>query len=146
MLQKIEADLKTAMLAREQDTVTTLRGLKSAIRNVEIDSRKDLNEEESIAVLQKEAKKRREAIAMYEQANDSERADNEKRELAIIEQYLPEMADTATITTAVDDAITQTGATSMQDMGAVMGQVKQKLAGTADGAEVARIVKERLSA
>lgn len=146
MLEKIEADLKTAMLAREQDTVTTLRGLKSAIRNVEIDTRTTLTDEQSVAVLQKEAKRRREAQAMYEQAGETDRAANEARELAIIEGYLPAMADEATIATAIDEAITQTGAASVQDMGKVMGVVTQKLAGTADGAVIAKLVREKLQA
>ena len=146
MLKRIEADLKTAMLARERDTVTTLRGLKSAIRNVEIDGKHELDEAESITVLQKEAKKRRESIGMYESAGETERLDNEKRELDIIEAYLPAMASSDDIAAAVDEAISQAGASSMKEMGQVMGIVTKKFAGTADGSEVARVVKERLSA
>lgn len=146
MKQNIEADLKTAMLAHEQDTVTTLRGLKSAIQNAEIEARKELTDDEVLSVLQKEAKRRREAITMYEDADETDRANNEKRELVLIEGYLPAMADEDTIKQTIEAAITQTGASSMQDMGKVMGAVTKELAGTADGAVVARLVKERLSA
>lgn len=144
MLQKLEDDLKTAMLARESDTVTTLRGLKSAIKNVEIDTRKELSDEEAIAVLQKEAKKRREAIGMYEQARDADRAANEQRELDLINGYLPAQASEDEVKAIIDAAITETGATSMKEMGQVMGIVNAKLAGSADGAMVAQLVKEKL--
>ncbi len=144
MFQKLEDDLKTAMLARDSDTVTTLRGLKSAIRNVEIDTRSELNEEEITAVLQKEAKKRREAIAMYEQANENERAAYEQRELDLIEKYLPAQMSEEEIKAVIDLIVSELGATTMQDMGKVMGAVSAKLSGSADGSIVAKLVKEKL--
>ena len=145
MLDQIQADLKAAMIARDEQKKLVLSGLKSAIRMAEIDGKQTLDDEGAIKVIQKEAKKRKESIKLYAEAGDTDRATAEKEELAIIEVYLPAQATEADITAAVEAAITETAANSMQDMGKVMGLVTAKFGGTADGAIVAKIVKEKLA-
>lgn len=144
MLDRINADLKQAMLARDERRKVTLSGLKAAIRYAEIDGGKELDKEESFKILKKEAKKRRESMAMYEKAGDDERFAKEQAELEIIESYLPEEASEADVMSVVEAAINEVGASSMQDMGKVMGLAKSRL-DNADGALIAKVVKEKLS-
>lgn len=146
MLDTLKADLKTAMLAREQDTVTVLRGLIGAVKDYEINNRGDeITDQVATGILQKEAKKRKEAIDLYTKADDADRANAEKAELAVIEKYLPEMASEDDIAAKVGEVIAEQGADSMQQMGQVIGTVKTAFGGNADGAVIARLVKEALS-
>jgi uncharacterized protein YqeY len=136
------------MLRRDEFTTTTLRGLKSAIGYEEVAKGKrdeGLSENELLAVIQKQVKQRDDSIAIYTEAGDNERADKETREKEILSQYLPAAASEEEITTAVDKAIQATNATSVADMGKVIGMVKSELGVTADGATIARITKEKLS-
>lgn len=146
--QRIEADLKSAMLAGEKDLVTILRGLKSVILYAEVDSgdrQEGLAEDKVIALLQKEAKKRQESADLYKQGGDIEKQQAELNEKTVIEKYLPEQMSEEDISKAVDDAISETGATSPQQMGRVIGIVKSKLGAQADGSVIARLAKEKLS-
>lgn len=148
MQDKIDSDLKAAMLAGDKAKAETLRGLKSAIWNETIaQSAQDqgLNDEQIQKVLAREAKKRQEAADLYKQGGNSERAEAELAEKTIIKQYLPEQASEAEIEAAVAEAIATTGASSPADMGKVIGAVRAKLGATADGATIARITKEKLS-
>jgi len=147
--EQIEADLKTAMLAGDKVLTTTLRGLKSAILNVEIATNKrdtGLSEEEVTSILGKEAKKRQESADMYIQGNSPEKAAAETGEKLVIEKYLPQQIDDGALKNLVEAAITETGAATMQDMGKVIGLVKQRAGASADGGRIASFVKERLSA
>jgi len=146
--EQIDQDLKTAMLAGDKTLTTTLRGLKSAILNVEIakGSRETgLGDEEVISLFQKEAKKRQESADLYKQGGNDEKAQAELTEKTVIEKYLPAQVSEAEIQTTIDQIISDTGATGMQAMGQMIGQVKQKLGVSADGSLIARLVKERLS-
>ncbi|HVV67029.1 MAG TPA: GatB/YqeY domain-containing protein [Candidatus Saccharimonadales bacterium] len=145
--ERIEQDLKAALLARDSQKVTTLRGLKSVLLNEKVAKGKresGLSDDEVLATLSKEAKKRQESADLYVQGGDQGRADAELSEKKIIEAYLPEQLSEEEIAAMVDDVIAQTGATGQQAMGQVIGQVKQKAGAAADGAVVARIVKEKL--
>jgi len=145
--QQIDQDLKTAMLAGDKTLTTTLRGLKSAILNVEIEQGKrdsGLSDDESISVLSKEAKKRQESVDLYKQGGNQEKADAELQEKTVIEKYLPEQISEEEIVKLIDQVISDTGANSMQQMGQVIGQVKQKVGASADGGTIARLVKEKL--
>lgn len=145
---QIDADLKQAMLAGEKDLVTTLRGLKSAILYIEVakDSREQgLGDDEIIEVLGKEAKKRLESAELFEKGGNAEKALAERAEKLIIEKYLPNQLPEEEVVVIIDKVIADTGATGMQAMGQVIGAVKQKTAGQADGSVIARLVKERLS-
>lgn len=145
--QKLDQDLKTAMLAGDKTTTTTLRGLKSAILNVEIEKNvreKGLSDEEVTAVLSKEAKKRQESADLYVQGGNQDMADKELAEKILIEKYLPEQIGAEELSKIVDQAIAELG----QDpgkMGQIIGAVKQKAGGQADGGTIARLVKDKLA-
>ena len=146
--ERIESDLKTALLAGEKDKAMTLRGLKSAILNVEIETGKrdaGLSDDEIITVFQKEAKKRQESADLYNQGGSKDKASAELAEKELIENYLPEQLSEEEIQTVVEKAITELGATDMKAMGQVIGKVKQQLGPAADGAVIARLVKEKLA-
>lgn len=147
--EQIEADLKTAMLAGDKVLTTTLRGLKSAILNVEVaENKRDtgLTDDVVTSILGKEAKKRQESADMYTQGNSPEKAAAETLEKQVIEKYLPTQMDDEALKNLVEAAITETGAAGMQDMGKVIGLVKARAGSTADGGRIAGMVKERLSA
>ncbi len=144
--QQIEQDLKTALLAGEKETVTTLRGLKGAILNAEIASgKKDsgLAENELIELLAKEAKKRQESADLYVSGGEQARADKELEEKALIEKYLPEQISNEQLVKLIDEAIDQVGRDPAK-MGQIIGLVKQKAGAGADGATIAGLVKEKL--
>ena len=146
--EQINADVKTALLAGDKDRATTLRGLKSAILYVEVaKNARDtgLPEDEVIAILAKESKKRQESADLYVQGGSQDKADQELAEKAIIDAYLPQQLGEDEIKQLIDDAITQTGATGPQQMGQVIGAVKAKAGAAADGALIAKLTKERLS-
>lgn len=146
--QQIDADIKTAMLAGEKQLVQTLRGLKSAILNVEVakGSRDTgLTDEEVTEVLTKEAKKRAESAEMYKQGGDEARHQAEMVEKAIIEKYLPAQLTDKELASIVDAEVAQLDAPNPQMMGQVIGAVKAKTAGQADGARIAQMVKEKLT-
>ncbi len=145
--ERIDQDLKAAMLSGDKTLTTTLRGLKSAILYVEVakGSRDDgLSDDEIIQTLGKEAKKRQESADLYTQGGNQEKAEAELAEKKAIEQYLPAQIGEDEIATLVDEAIASTGASGMQAMGQVIGAVKQKAGASADGAIIARLVKEKL--
>ncbi len=146
--QKIEQDLKTALLAGDAQRVSVLRGLKSVLLNVKVASGKrdiGLSDEEVLPIFSKEAKKRQESADLYKQGGRQEKADAELAEKAIIGEYLPEQMNEADIVKLVDEAIQQTGAQGQKDMGKVIGAVKQKAGASADGSLIAKIAKEKLS-
>jgi uncharacterized protein YqeY len=146
--KKIDADLKTAMLAGDKTLATTLRGLKSVILYEEVAKglrETGLKDEAVIVLLTKEAKKRQESADLYVKGGNQEKADAELLEKTVIEAYLPAQMSDADLITIVDEAISSTGANSMQQMGQVVGAVKAKVGSAADGGRVASLVKERLS-
>lgn len=145
---KLEADLKTAMLGGDKVLTTTLRGLKSAILYAEVAASKreeGLSDEEIAGLFSKEAKKRQESADLYTQGGNTEKAEAELAEKQVIEGYLPAQMSEEELTSLVDAAVSETGASSMQDMGKVIGQVKAKAGSAADGSRIAALVKERFS-
>jgi uncharacterized protein YqeY len=142
-------DVQTAMYAamkeRRSDEAAALRLALSALKSAAIEARHDLSDEEAVAVLQREARKRREAEQAYREAGRTERADREAFELEVLGRYLPAAIDPAQLAGLVDEAVTATGASGPRDVGRVMGQVMPKVKGRADGNEVRRLVLERLS-
>lgn len=146
--EKITDDMKTAMKAKDANRLSTLRMAKSALMNEE--NKRGigtvLNDDEASQVLQTLVKQRKDSIEQYEANGRDELAEKEKEELKILEEYLPQAATKAEIETAVNEAIGETGASSMRDMGAVMSAVKEKLSGkTVDGKIASEIVKTKLS-
>ncbi|MDO4271643.1 MAG: GatB/YqeY domain-containing protein [Candidatus Saccharibacteria bacterium] len=147
LLEQINADFKAAMLARDDFTKVTLNGLKSAIKNQEIAKgvrEQGLSEQEIQDVIAKEAKSRADAIALYQQAGDTERADKESRERDILMQYLPKQLSTEEIKEIVL-AIIAEGGYSAADFGKVMGVAKSKIGNAAEGSVIANVVKECLN-
>ena len=148
MLEKrIEQDLKAALLSGDSLKASTLRSIKSALLYVKVEKGKrdsGLTEDEEIAVLAKESKKRQESADLYLRGKSEERAETELKEKAIIDQYLPKQLSEAELIAVVDGVISESGLQGVSDMGKAIAAVKQKTAGAADGAMVARLVKERL--
>ncbi|MCF7805360.1 MAG: GatB/YqeY domain-containing protein [Candidatus Marinimicrobia bacterium] len=145
LIDKLNDDLKSAMKSKDKVRLETIRSLKSMLREKEIEKNDDLSEEEQIKVLSSAAKRRREAIESYQEGGRTELADQEQAELEIIETYLPEQLSEDDIRELVDEILEETGASTMQDMGRVMGAIMPKVRGQADGSLVQQIVKEKLS-
>lgn len=145
LIEKIDTDLATAMRASETSKVSVLRMLKSSIKNEQIKLGHELSDDEVMAVLKREAKQRRDSIEQYEKAERDDLADVEKTELEVIKSYLPEQLSEDELTKAVDEVISETGASSPSEMGVVMGAVLKKVGSRADGSMVAKIVRERLN-
>lgn len=147
---RLTQDLKAAMKARDQARLRTIRGLRAAILEKEIAERQGgeatLSEEQVLAVLQKQAKQRRDAITQFETAGREDLVAKEREELDILETYLPKQLDAEAVRTALQSIITQVGATSMRDMGKVMGAAMSQLRGKADGRLVQQVARELLSA
>ncbi len=145
-IENIQADLKAAMLNRESDKVRTLRMLVSKLREKKIALMKDLEENDELAILKKAAKERLDSISTYLNANREDLADIERSELKLIRTYLPPEMDAAAIETIVKKVIADSGASSMAEMGRVMGASMKEVAGQADGKRVQAIVKKLLGA
>lgn len=141
---RIREDLKRAMKAGEKTRVSTLRMVSSELKNRQIELGRELAEEDAIEVLSRARKQRQEAEAQYRDAGREELAERESLEEEIIQEYLPEPMDGEELDRIIEEAITETGATGMEQMGAVMGKVMPRVKGRAQGAEVSRRVKERL--
>jgi uncharacterized protein YqeY len=144
---KLEQDIKSAMIARDSVRVTTLRGLKSTLLNIKVAQGKresGLSDEEVIDAFSKEAKKRQESADLYVQGGSQDRADAELKEKSIIEDYLPEQLSEQEISKIIDDVIGETGASDLSSMGQVIGSVKSKTGATAEGGVIARLTKEKL--
>ena len=140
-----------AMKAHDAVRVSTLRGLSAELKNAKINiydpnasEQRELTEVEEIAVIRKEAKKRKEAIEMYTKANALDQAENEKAELVILSEFLPAEVTEEQMVQLVEESIAQLNAKGMQDMGKVIADVKSKNSGV-DGSKVAELVKSRLS-
>lgn len=148
MIEQIQSDLKSSMLAGDKAKVETLRGLKNAMQYEAVALKtkiEDLTDEQIQKVFAREAKKRQEAADIYNKAGEAERAQKELGEKKVIDVYLPEQLGEEAIKSAVDAEIAKLETPSMQDMGKVIGAVKAKLGGSADGAKIARLVREGLS-
>lgn len=136
--------MKEAMKAKDNDTRDTLRLLAAAIKQVEVDEQKELDDAAVQAILLKQAKQRRESIDEYEKAGRGELAQAEKTELVIIENYLPKMMAEAEIRALAEKVIAEVGATDVKSMGAVMGKLMPQVKGKADGRLVNQVVQDLL--
>ena len=143
--ETIQADIKQAMRAKEPLRVTTLRMLIAAIKQQEIDKKIEMDDQLALSIIQKMIKQRRDSADQFIQADRQALADKELAEIALLEVYLPAQLDNAAIASLVDQTITSLNASSMKDMGKVMGQLTESLQGQADMGAVSQIVKEKLS-
>nr|WP_277988518.1 MULTISPECIES: GatB/YqeY domain-containing protein [unclassified Enterococcus] len=139
-------DMKAAMKAKEKETLQVIRMIKSSIQNEQIKVGHDLTEDEELTVLSREMKQRRDSLQEFEQAGRDDLADKVKGEIVIVEKYMPEQLSDDEIRQLVQDAIAQTGASSVKEFGKVMGVIMPKVKGKADGNQVNAIVKELLQA
>ena len=144
--QRITDDMKSAMRSAEKQKLSTIRLILAAIKQVEVDTRKELSDPDVLAILDKMAKQRRESIAQFEQASRDDLVAQEVSELAIITDYLPAALSDEEINDAISKAIADSGASSIKDMGKVMAQLKPALQGRADMGKVSQLVKAKLSA
>jgi uncharacterized protein YqeY len=145
LIARIEGDLKDAMRARDEERTSTLRLTLAALRSAEKELGRALKEDEELQVLQRERKRRTEAAEAFRSGGRAERADLEERELAVIEEFMPEPLGEEELERIVDDAIAETGATSLRDLGRVMADVMPQVAGRADGSTVSQLVREKLA-
>ncbi|EEF80052.1 GatB/YqeY domain-containing protein [Methylophaga thiooxydans] len=141
----IQDNVKDAMRAKDKDRLNVLRQITASIKQVEVDNRADLSDDDIIVILTKMTKQRREALDQYENAGRDDLASIEKAELVIIEEFLPEALSEEEIAEAVQAAITEAGASSIKDMGAVMNVLRPKIQGRADMSAVSGQVKAALS-
>lgn len=145
LYDRITEDMKAAMKAQNVELLATLRMLKSALQNQEIALGHGLTDVETMAILEKQAKQRRDSIEQYHAGNREDLADIEATELKIIEGYLPQKLGTEELTKLVDAAIATTGATTISDMGKVIKMVMEKAAGAADAKTISDIIKSKLA-
>jgi len=147
LINKIDQDIKQAMLAKQQDRLRGLRAIKSALllAKTEKGASDELTEEAEIKVLQKLIKQRKESADIYKTQNREDLYQIEMEELQVIEAYLPKQMDRAEIEAYLKDLIGRVGATSVKDMGKVMGAANKELAGKADGRTISEVVKQLLA-
>jgi uncharacterized protein YqeY len=145
LIAEIEGELKDAIKGRQQLRADTLRMTLASLRAAEKELGRPLKEDEELQVLQRERKQRAEAAEAFRSAGRDEQADTEEEELEIIEEFMPEPLAEDELEQIVDDAIAETGATSLRDLGRVMADVMPQVAGRADGSAVSQLVREKLA-
>jgi uncharacterized protein len=145
LIARIEEELAAAMRERDQERRDALRLILSNLRSAEKELQRELHDDEELQVLQRERKKRLEAAEAFRDAGKDERAEAEERELAVIQEFMPEPLAEEELETIIDDAIAECGATSLRDLGRVMADVMPQVAGRADGSAVSQLVREKLA-
>jgi uncharacterized protein len=145
LIVRIEEELKEAMRARDRARTAALRLTLAALRSAEKELARPLKDDEELQVLQRERKRRTEAADAFRTGGREEQAAEEELELAVIEEFMPEPIDEEELERIVDDAIAETGATSLRDLGRVMADVMPQVAGRADGSTVSQLVREKLA-
>jgi uncharacterized protein YqeY len=145
LIARIEDELKQAMRARDQERTDTLRMTLSSLRSAEKELLRPLKDDEELQVLQRERKRRAEAAEAFREGDRPAQAEKEERELAVIEEFMPAPMSEEDIERIIDDAIAETGATSLRDLGRVMADVMPQVAGRADGSTVSQLVREKLA-
>lgn len=141
----INKQIIEAMKVKDEIRLSTLKLLSSALHNAEIKKREELSKEEELEIVEREAKKRKDAIEIYKKAGVNERAEKERKELKILQEYLPEELSDEKLKKIVDEVISSTGATNIEDIGKVIGAVLEKYKGRADGKKVSEMVRSKLS-
>lgn len=143
---QLTEDMKTAMRAKDQVSLSTIRLINAAIKQFEVDERTEADDSKVISILTKMVKQRKDSAKIYTEAGRQDLADKENAEIEILNRYLPQMMSAEEIKTVVEAAIAETGASGMADMGKVMGVLKTRLAGKADMGEVNKVLKAALTA
>ena len=143
---QLTEDMKTAMRAKDQVSLSTIRLINAAIKQFEVDERTEADDAKVISILTKMVKQRKDSAKIYTEAGRQDLADKENAEIEILNRYLPQMMYAEEIKTVVEAAVAETGASGMADMGKVMGVLKTRLAGKADMGEVNKVLKAALTA
>ena len=143
---QLTEDMKTAMRAKDQVSLSTIRLINAAIKQFEVDERTEADDAKVISILTKMVKQRKDSAKIYTEAGRQDLADKENAEIEILNCYLPQMMSAEEIKTVVEAVIAETGASGMADMGKVMGVLKTRLAGKADMGEDNKILKAALTA
>ena len=143
---QLTEDMKTAMRAKDQASLSTIRLINAAIKQFEVDERTEADDAKVISILTKMVKQRKDSAKIYTEAGRQDLADKENAEIEILNRYLPQMMSAEEIKTVVEAVIAETGASGMADMGKVMGVLKTRLAGKADMGEVNKVLKAALTA
>ena len=144
MVEQVKAAVKSAMRAKQKERLSALRLITAEFKRVEVDERIDVDDARALSILDKMTKQRRDSIAQYQEAGRDELAAREQFEIDVLSEFLPEALSDDELSQLVADAIAQSGATSMQAMGSVMGILKPQVQGRADMAQVSRLVKAQL--
>ena len=137
--------MKSAMKAGDKERLATIRLILAAVKQVEVDTRNDVSDQDMLVILDKMAKQRRESISQFEQAGRQDLVDKETQELNILSEFLPQALSEDEIAELIYTAIQESSASSMKDMGKVMGILKPQLQGRADMGKVSQLIKSRLS-
>ena len=145
MIERLEDELRQAMAARDSERRDTLRLILASLRSAEKELQRPLHDDEELQVLQRERKRRSEAAEAFRVAGREEQAETEERELAVLEEFMPEPLSEDELEEIIDDVISEVGATSIRDMGRVMAGVMHQVSGRADGSAVSQLVKEKLA-
>lgn len=149
IIDRLKEDLKAAMRAKDKVRLRTLRSLRSALKNKEIDQRQEgaetvLSEQDQLAVLRKQANQRKDSIEQYEEAGREDLVQKEREELAVLEEYMPEQMSDDELRNRLQAIVDDVGASSMGDMGPVMGRAMSELRGRVDGSRVQEMVQQLL--
>ncbi|MCS6113687.1 GatB/YqeY domain-containing protein [Shewanella baltica] len=144
LIDQLKDHMKQAMIAKEKARLSTIRMALAAIKQIEVDTRESLTDEQVIAVLTKMVKQRRDSIAQFEAAGRNELADVEAAEIQVIEAFLPTPLTEAEVTALIDATIVEVGASAMADMGKVMGALKSKVQGRADMGAIGAMIRAKL--
>lgn len=145
LLDRIKDDMKQAMRAKDKQRLSTIRLILAAVKQQEVDRRVTLEEAEILAILDKMVKQRRDSIDQYQKADRPELAEKEQVEIEVIQTYLPQPLSEQEINALIEQAIADSGAESMRDMGKVMGLLKPQLQGRADMGKVSGLIKSQLA-
>lgn len=145
LLTTLNEDMKTAMRAKDKETLSVVRMLKASLQNEQIKLGEELNADQELTILAREMKQRRDSVAEFKKADRQDLVDKTQAEIEIVEKYMPKQLSEDEIKTIVSAAIAKVGASSMKNFGQVMGAVMPETKGKADGNEVNRIVKELLN-
>jgi uncharacterized protein YqeY len=145
LIEDMEKDLKEAMLEHDAERRDALRLLLASLRSAEKELQRPLSEDEELQVLQRERKRRIEAAEAFREGGRDERAEKEERELAVLEEFMPEPLTEDELEEIIDDVIAEVGATSLRQLGRVMADVMPQVAGRADGSTVSQLVREKLA-
>ena len=145
LIARLVSELKEAMVARDAERRNTLRLILASLRSAEKELQRPLHDDEELQVLQRERKRRTEAAEAFRAGGREEQAETEERELAVLEEFMPEPLSEDELEEIIDDVIAEVGATSMRDIGRVRADVMPQVAGRADGSAVSQLVREKLA-